>query len=125
MNTTMRRVSKSGLGDADGIFLVAETAESDTAGFAEAVPPHDDDETWSLARIYVLPAYWGEGIGSRMLQWIEAEIRSQDGERLRLVVMANNEVGVRFYESSGFERTGDHYDDNLDVPGYVYSKELQ
>lgn len=110
--------------DDDAVFLVAESGDGAVVGFAEAVPERDDGGDWELNRIYADPDAWGRGVGSRLLDRLESEIRSRGGTGLRLVVMAENDVGVEFYESAGFERVGDHYDEYLDVDGYVYAKLL-
>lgn len=110
--------------DPDGLFLVAEVNKSGIVGFTGAVPWRDSDRTFALGSLYVHPQYWREGIGSQLIDEIETEIQSLGGEYVRLVVMAENDVGIQFYESTGFDRTDDHYDDTLDVHGYVYTKEL-
>lgn len=110
--------------DGVAVFLVTETGDGAVVGFAEAVPECDDGGTWELNRIYADLDAWGRGVGSRLLDRPESEIRSRDGTGLRLVVMAENDVGVGFYESAGFERVGDHYDEYLEVEGYVYAKSL-
>jgi GNAT superfamily N-acetyltransferase len=82
----------------EGVFVVAG---DDPAGFAQAVPGED---AWHLARIYVDPGKWGEGVGTALLDRIETELRAAGVKRYRLGVLAENEVGVGFYESRGFER---------------------
>lgn len=59
-----------------------------------------------------------------MLERIENEASANGGDRLRLIVMADDERAIHFYEATGFERVGDHYDERLGVRGYVYAKEL-
>ncbi|MBX0325384.1 GNAT family N-acetyltransferase [Halomicroarcula sp. F13] len=108
--------------DSDRVFLVA-TVDGDVVGFAEAGPT-EADRTWSLARCYVDPGHWREGIGTALLDAIESGVRDRGGRRLRLVVMADNDDAVAFYESRGFLRVDDHYDEFLDVDGYVYAKSL-
>ncbi|MDS0278447.1 GNAT family N-acetyltransferase [Halomicroarcula sp. S1AR25-4] len=108
--------------DADRVFRVA-MVDGDVVAFAEAGPA-EADRTWSLARCYVDPEYWREGIGTALLDAIESGVRDRGGRRLRLVVMADNDDAVEFYESRGFRRVDDHYDEFLDVEGYVYAKSL-
>ena len=46
-------------------------------------------------------------------------------DRLYLAVLADNEVGVSFYESAGFERVGTQESDlKAGVEEYVYEKTL-
>jgi ribosomal protein S18 acetylase RimI-like enzyme len=83
------------------VFLVA-AADGEPAGFAHASP--DETGDWHLARIYVDPDRWGEGVGTALLGQVEAALRTRGVEAYRLAVLADNDVGVGFYESRGFER---------------------
>lgn len=84
------------------VFVVAETDR--VRGFASAVPDPENDR-WHLARIYVGPDDWGEGIGTAMLDRVETALRERGVDAYELAVMAENDVGVSFYEARGFERT--------------------
>lgn len=54
--------------------------------------------------IYVHPDRWGEGIGTALLaRGLDA--LPPETEAVRLDAFADNELGARFYESRGFERT--------------------
>jgi ribosomal protein S18 acetylase RimI-like enzyme len=132
--------------DAGIIFYVAE--DQRVVGFATARPYHAEQShqgetesdgesksvgetesasevtTFSLQSLYVHPDHWGTGVGSRLLERIEDEASTGGGGRLRLIVMADNERAIGFYEALGFERVADHYDERLDVWGYAYAKEL-
>jgi ribosomal protein S18 acetylase RimI-like enzyme len=105
------------------VFLVA-TARDRVVGFAGSGPTDEADGTWSLSRIYVHPDRWGEGVGSALLDDLEQRLRDRGADRLRLVVMAGNDVGIGFYEARGFTRTDERYDEHLDVAEYVYAKSL-
>ena len=73
----------------------------------------------------MLPEYWNEGIGSRLLDRTTEDLVETGVERLRLGVLAANDVGVSFYESRGFERTEEGETDFADGVGeYTYAKEL-
>ena len=39
--------------------------------------------------------------------------------------MAENEAALNFYEAVGYERTDDQYDDNLNVHGDGYVREVE
>lgn len=84
------------------VFVVAETGR--IRGFASAVPDTESDR-WHLARIYVDPDDWGEGVGTAMLDRVETALRERGVDAYELAVMADNDVGVSFYETRGFERT--------------------
>jgi ribosomal protein S18 acetylase RimI-like enzyme len=92
----------------DGVFLVAETREEEAdpkvVGFAQGVLAEEDAA--ELPRIYVHPDYWGEGAGSAMLERVEDWATDRGAERLRLVVLADNEVGNAFYERHGYPTVG-------------------
>lgn len=109
----------------EGAFLMATDAESDdVVGFAQAgpVPEEDYHGAYVLARIYVHPDCWGEGIGTRLLDQIVGAIRNEGAETLRLAVLADNDVGVAFYEARGFERVREKTSDVGDE--YVYVRDV-
>jgi len=98
---------------ADGVCLVADDGGQTAAstadavvGFVQAGPAPDDDanSTYVLARIYLRPDRWGEGIGTRLLDQVIGAIRKRGAETLRLGVLADNDAAVGFYEARGFER---------------------
>lgn len=114
---------------ADGDAEAADPADEDAAedapvGFASARPTDGDDDVFSLGRIYVHPDRWGEGIGRRLLATVEAKIERRGGDRVRLVVMADNDRAVGFYESAGYDRLDDFYDDRIGTRSYRYAKDL-
>jgi ribosomal protein S18 acetylase RimI-like enzyme len=89
----------------DFVFHVAVSTDDTVIGFANAGPnPEYDEGTDKLYRIYVHPDHWGVGVGTRLLDAVETELEDADTERLRLSVLAENTVGIGFYESRGFER---------------------
>lgn len=78
-----------------------------------------------LKEIYVHPEYWGEGIGTALLE-AGLDLLPEDATALRLETLAENDRGRAFYESRGFERTGtvatELGDRSLD--SVVYTREL-
>lgn len=76
-------------------------------GFAHA---GSDEETGDarLHRLYVVPGRWRSGIGRRLLERVETALEREGHDSLSLDVFAANEVGVSFYEATGFERVGAH-----------------
>lgn len=94
-------------------------------GFVLASPDADDSTTFDLSQIYVHPDRWGEGIGQRLLEHVHREISARGGERVQLGVMAANDRAVRFYESAGYSRRDEFYDDRIDARGYTYVKALE
>ena len=119
-------------GDADARY-VASVVDGDPTGvaFVDATTGRflvtavdDEPGVFALGSIYVDPARWGEGIGSRLLDRAERDVRERGGDRLRLGVMAANDRAVGFNESRGYERVDAGYDERLDVEQYTYAKEV-
>ncbi|WP_327053113.1 GNAT family N-acetyltransferase [Halomicrococcus gelatinilyticus] len=108
----------------DGLFLVAAVGVG-VVGFAQAVLGDEGEPAW-LARIYVDPEQWGEGVGTALLDRIEGWLRDEEADRLRLAVMAGNDVGNAFYEKRGYavveEREQELFGATVD--DYLREKEL-
>jgi ribosomal protein S18 acetylase RimI-like enzyme len=94
--------------DDDIDYLVA-TVEDRVVGYASVGPTEDDrpETVAGLYSIYVHPDRWGAGIGTALLECCTQRLRERGFERLCLRVIANNEVGISFYRSHGFEKTGE------------------
>ncbi|MFC4407977.1 GNAT family N-acetyltransferase [Haloarchaeobius iranensis] len=94
--------------DDDIDYLVA-TAEDRVVGYASAGPTDDDrpEAVAGLYSIYVHPDRWGAGIGTTLLERCTGRLRERGFEHLCLRVIATNEVGISFYRSHGFEKTGE------------------
>lgn len=73
-------------------------------GDAETKPFVGEGEA-DLKAIYVEPEYWGEGVGTELLERGLDLLPGPVGT-VRLDVFAANESARGFYESRGFERTG-------------------
>jgi len=104
--------------DADSVTFVAERG-GEVVGYASGVP---SDDGYTLGSLYVHPDRQGAGIGSRLLARVEDAARDANYDAVDLVVMAENDDSIGFYESKGYELVGDHHDELLDVDGYVYEK---
>jgi len=96
-------------------------ADGDLVGYASGVPSSDG---YTLGAVYVHPDSQGRGVGSQLLERVEGDARDAGYDAIDLVVMADNDDATGFYESRGFERVDGHYDESLDVDGYVYEKEV-
>ena len=108
-------------GDVDLFYVAVDEA---VVGFAAARPVDEGPGVYGLGNCYVHPDRWGEGVGSRLLNRTEQAVRSDGGNRLRLAVMADSERAIGFYESGGYERVSEGYDERLDVRRCVYAKDL-
>lgn len=83
-------------------FYVAEEDGSEVVGFASA------EQTWAdeveLHTIYVHPDRWGEGIGSTLVDRVTSWAREQGVDRIACGVLAENVIGIGFFEATGFTR---------------------
>lgn len=121
----------------DAAFLVTETASNAVSadesgcrsaptldGFAHAVPWPEDTAVAFLARLYVRPAVWNEGIGTALLEAVETGVAA-GFDRVRLAVLADNEIGISFSESRGFDRVETRSSGlAAGLEEHVYEKEL-
>lgn len=85
----------------DSPMLVA--ADNDIIGFAQGGPSEDGPADVCLWRIYALPAYWGDGVGTTLLNKLCSILRLEGHDSIWLSVMAENSVGRAFYAKHGFE----------------------
>ena len=83
------------------VYLVAATND-DVIGFASAAPTNHNEA--QLYAIYVDPDRWNSGTGTKLLDAAIERLQDSGVERLRVEVLADNDVGVSFYESREFER---------------------
>ncbi|QCW02944.1 GNAT family N-acetyltransferase [Natrinema pallidum] len=114
----------------DGVVIAVDTDDV-VRGFADfrwgasVTKPFVETNDAELKAIYVDPDYWGRGTGTALLEQ-GLETLPDQITRLRLEVLSDNEVGKRFYEARGFEKTdtssyelgGDSY------PTRIYTLEL-
>lgn len=103
----------------DGIHL----AESDGAArgysyvrWGEETKDFVGENGAGLKEIYVEPEYWGEGIGTALLER-GLDALPEDVERVRLEMLEGNETGHRFYAARGFARTGSS---EFEIAGEAY-----
>jgi len=118
----------------DGRPFLLATDDGEPVGFAEAVPVGEGagdggtgraaGDGYRLARLYVDPDRWREGIGGSLLAAVEAVLRANGVARLQLSVFASNEAAVRFYETRGYEPVGGGVDDRFAVERHDYAKTL-
>lgn len=104
-------------------FLVVKSGE-DVIGFGQvgaALPRHDAAPVAAadLHRLYLLPAWQGRGIGSRLLAYLEAWLREQGYTSYGAYVHVRNQPAQRFYRRQGFVRKPE-----CDVPDEWYLVKL-
>jgi ribosomal protein S18 acetylase RimI-like enzyme len=78
-----------------------EPTDPDPIGFATA-RVEGGRAAAELDRLYALPDEWGSGAGHRLLDAVVADLRAEGVDRLRAVVLADNDVGRSFYDRRGF-----------------------
>jgi GNAT superfamily N-acetyltransferase len=83
-------------------FFVAVRDET-VLGYAH-VGPHPPRRVHQVYRLYVHPDEWRQGIGRQLLAEVEQALYDRDVQRYEVEVFADNEVGIAFYEATGFER---------------------
>lgn len=60
-----------------------------------------------LYRLYLLPAYWRQGVGGGLLERVEAWFRENKLTGYFCYVHSQNEVGKAFYQKQGFVHVAD------------------
>jgi GNAT superfamily N-acetyltransferase len=93
----VRKVWREALADANVDAYVAELQ-------GEAVGTVTVDADF-LRQLYVLPAHWGTGIGSSLLDRGLERMRERGATRAKLWTLEGNERGRRFYERRGWTLT--------------------
>lgn len=83
----------------DGVVLVAER-DAELVGFAHAVVTEDRG---TVLRVYVHPDARRAGLGSDLLDATLADLSAVGADAIEAMVLAENELGRRFYEAAGFE----------------------
>nr|WP_206335447.1 GNAT family N-acetyltransferase [Natronolimnobius sp. AArcel1] len=114
--------------DTDGVITESDgdvlTGLQRCRAFAHVVPWPEDAAVAYLARFYVRPESWGEGVGTALLEHLETTLE-ESFDRIRLAVLADNDVGISFADSAKFERVGARKTDLGDgLEEYVYEKSL-
>lgn len=105
------------------IMYVADAGE-EVVGFVSGGPDSDEPELLHLNRVYVAPEHWGNSIGGRLLDAFEEDATRQEFDRVKLRVMVDNDQAVGFYESAGYDRRDEIYDESVETNSYVYVKAL-
>lgn len=79
------------------------TADGEPAAFAATLP---DDNCTYLAGLFVLPRWWGKGLGRQLLELVRAELPDQKIASLRCSVYEKNSRALAFYARMGFIPAG-------------------
>jgi ribosomal protein S18 acetylase RimI-like enzyme len=84
-----------------GIRFVRLLAGNELAGFA-SFGPTDEEQVMKLHKLYLHPRFHGRGLGSRLLQHCEQEIRRLGARRLVLNVNRRNARAIAAYQRNNF-----------------------
>jgi len=87
--------------DASVGYFVA--VDDEVVGYASG-SAGDTEGVGHLTSLYVHPKRWGEGIGSHLLDAVERFLAAVGIREVRIRVLADNDHGIAFYRSRGYER---------------------
>lgn len=101
-----RQFLEQGPGDSESV-LVADVGRS-VVGFANLGPSRDEhaNGVGELRAIYLLPEYWGKGVGRDLMTAVLGTLADLGFEQATLWVLDRNTRARRFYEAAGWEADG-------------------
>ena len=111
-----------------GVFVA--DADGEIVGFASCGPTHEDHGmpgAGELQAIYLLPGWWGQGVGRTLLAKAVARLRDDGHRRAMLWVLTANDRARRFYESAGWSCDGTeqmYQRQGYDIPEVRYVRDL-
>jgi GNAT superfamily N-acetyltransferase len=87
-------------------YFVAEDTDGQVVGFASGGPEREGHAIYKgeLSAIYILDTYQKQGIGRRLVQAVVAWLHENHYRNMLIWVLAQNTVGVGFYEAMGGKR---------------------
>ena len=101
-------------------FFVA-TEDGDVVAFAQSYLASRRETVGEIDWIHVSPEYRGRGIGSRLLERLEHELRDREAARIEGRVLLANETGAAFYEREGYTEAGER---GVDIGGETFRERL-
>ena len=111
-------------------FLVAVDASDTVRGYiylrwGEDAKEFVNEDEVGLKEIYIDPNYWGNGIGTTLLEH-GFDLIPEHIEAVKLEMLSGNVVGERFYEARGFTpiATGEVEISDSTFPTIVYELQL-
>lgn len=85
----------------DVAYFVAEQ-HGNILGYASG-SPSSEKTIATLGAIYVDPEYWGNGVGTALLEEFEDFCRQRGCDTIQFQVLTENDVGTSFYRKHGYE----------------------
>jgi ribosomal protein S18 acetylase RimI-like enzyme len=97
----------------NNVYFLA-MVDDQPAGFAKVKRISLNDQIESIAqmelqKIYVLPEFHGNGVGSALMKEVKDLAREIYPDYLWLDTHVNNQKAIRFYEKNGFFKMGKYY----------------
>ncbi len=111
---------ESFLGDEPADLWLTATLDGEPVGLCFAAPEQLAHGTWNMLALAVLPAHQGGGLGARMTERLEAELKARGGVRILIVDTSGCDDFVlarEFYAKQGYEleaRIRDYWADGDD-----------
>lgn len=101
IETWLKSLSEKSL----GINLVIEK-NKEIIGFCVFGPARDNDLKYhnvgELVALNILPSYWGNGYGTRMINYVFNKSKLREWQALYLWVLKQNERAIAVYKKNGF-----------------------
>jgi len=95
--------------DGTTLYILAEGSRGEFGGFfllSEQPSDFAASKYLSIDTAYTEPAYRQEGIGTQLLEHAQRIAQEIDAAEIRLMVLATNTTGLRFWLNQGCEATG-------------------
>jgi len=92
--------------DGDAVVPVA-VVDGAVVGFAESYVVGRRERVGEIDWLHVHPDHRESGIGSALLEHVEAELRAADVDRIEANVLVANKAGAGFYEREGYGLAGE------------------
>jgi ribosomal protein S18 acetylase RimI-like enzyme len=86
--------------------VVVALRDAKVIGFVRVGPVLDASEVGLVYLLYVLPAYWGCGVGSTLMNAAMGELQALGMQEALLWVLRDNRRARRFYEGLGWRQDG-------------------
>jgi ribosomal protein S18 acetylase RimI-like enzyme len=86
--------------------LLVAVEDQKVVGFVRVGPESESSEVGLVYLLYVLPEYWGRGVGTALMCAAMDELRDLGVRETTLWVLRDNQRARRFYEGLGWHRDG-------------------
>ncbi|MBP1923040.1 ribosomal protein S18 acetylase RimI-like enzyme [Halorubrum alkaliphilum] len=106
--------------DPDTVCPVA-VVDGSVVAFAESYVVDRRERVGEIDWLHVHPDHRESGIGSALLERVEAELRKRDVDSIEGRVLVDNEAGTEFYEREGYDVSGERV---VDVGGESFRERI-